>query len=91
MGFIIWLVPLLAELLSFAIVADALLSWIPYNEKVYRIRGFLQRFTAPVTAPIRKLLSPLTRTIMIDITPIISIMLINFLQGAILRILLRLM
>lgn len=90
-GFLFWFVPIVGKLLSFAVVVDALLSWVPYNENVYKIRGFLQRFTAPVTSPIRRLLSPLTRSIMIDITPIIAIVVIDFLQGVILGILMRLM
>ncbi len=90
-GFLLWLVPIAGKLLSFAIVADALLSWVPYNENVYKIRGFLQRITAPITSPIRRLLSPLTRSIMIDITPIIAIVLIDFVEGVILGLLVRLM
>lgn len=91
MGFIFWLVQLLGRLFSLAIVLDALLSWIPYNQSVYKIRGFLQSFTAPVTAPIRKLLQPLTYRIMIDITPIVAIAVVEFLERAILTVLLKLM
>ena len=87
MGFVFWLIPLLGKVLSLAIVIDALLSWVPYNENVHKIRGFLQSFTAPITSPVRKLLSPLTGRMMIDFTPMVSILVINVLQSVLLRVL----
>ena len=90
MGFIVWLISLLARLLTFAILVDALLSWVPYNDTVYKIRSFLQGFTAPVTEPIRRLLSPITQRIMIDFTPVIAIFVVDFVANLVLRILTRL-
>ena len=73
--------------LTFAIVADALLSWVPqYNETIYRIRNVLQKLTSPVMSPVRKLLQPLTGRMMIDFSPIVAILLIEFVQGLIIRL-----
>lgn len=91
MRFWLKLIVFVGDLLSFAIVADAVLSWVPYNENIYRIRNILQKVTYPVTAPIRKLLNPLTQRIMIDITPIVAIASIGFLQKFLIRFLLWMM
>lgn len=59
------------------IIGRAIISWVnpdPYNQIVV----FLYRVTEPVMAPIRRLL-PL-RGLGIDISPIIVIMIIYFLQ-----------
>ena len=86
---IIGLIMLLSQLLTWAIVIEALLSWVPsYNETVYKIRRFLNKFTEPVTNPIRKLISPLTNRIMIDFTPVVAIILIEIVRNIIVRLLL---
>lgn len=79
------LVSALARVLSYAlniymyiIIARALISWVnpdPYNPIVQ----FLYRITEPVLAPIRRLI-PVYR-IGIDISPIIVIMVIFFLEN----------
>lgn len=69
------------------IVARALISWVnpdPYNPIV----NFLYRATEPVMAPIRRWL-PL-RGLGIDISPIIAIAAIIFLQGFLLKSLMEL-
>lgn len=66
-----------SELLTLAVVVDAILSWIPFNENVYKIRQVLGKITSPVMEPVRKLISPLTFRIGIDISPIIAILLID--------------
>ena len=91
MEFLLFLIPLVGRALYIAIVVDALLSWLPYSPAVYKIRGFLQSFTAPLTSPVRKLLSPLTRRIMIDLTPIVAIFLLEIIQYVLVTIILRVM
>ena len=70
------------SLYMWIIIARALISWVnpdPYNPIV----RFLYRATEPVMAPIRRWL-PL-RGLGIDISPIIAIAAIIFLQGFLLR------
>ena len=69
------------------IVARALISWVnpgPYNPIV----NFLYRATEPVMAPIRRWLP--FRGLGIDISPIIAIAAIIFLQGFLLKSLVEL-
>ena len=87
MGLISRIINAIASLLKLAIVADALLSWLPYSETIYNIRNVLQRVTYPITEPIRKLLSPLTQSIGIDITPIIAYVVVDFISGLIINLL----
>lgn len=67
----------ISELLTLAIVIDAILSWVPFNDTLYKIRQFLGVFINPVMNPVRKLISPLTFKIGIDISPIIALILID--------------
>ena len=70
------------SLYMWIIVASALISWVnpdPYNPIV----RFLYRATEPVMAPIRRWLP--IRGLGIDISPIIVIAAIMFLQGFLLK------
>ena len=87
---IIWLIMLASQLLTWAILIEALLSWVPgYNGTVYKIRQFLGKLTEPVTKPVRKLISPLTNRIMIDFTPVVTIILIEIVRNVIVRLLMK--
>ena len=66
----------LLQILSFAIIARALLSWISPNTSNSIIR-VLNEVTEPILAPLRRVI-PLIG--MIDITPIVALFLIQFLQ-----------
>ncbi len=66
-----------SKLLTLAIIIDAILSWVPFNEAIYKTRQLLSVFISPVMNPIRKLIRPLTFKIGIDISPIIAILLID--------------
>jgi YggT family protein len=69
------------------IIARALISWVnpdPYNPIV----TFLYRATEPVMAPIRRLIP--IRGLGIDISPIIVIMIIYFLQMFLIRTMIQL-
>ena len=76
------IIDMVLSLYMWIIVARALISWVnpdPYNPIV----RFLYRATEPVMAPIRRWL-PL-RGLGIDISPIIAIAAIIFLQSFLLR------
>lgn len=69
------------------IVARALISWVnpdPYNQIVV----FLHRVTEPVLAPIRRWMP--FRNMGIDLSPVIAIALIIFLQNFLLKSLIEL-
>ncbi len=69
---------------SLLIVFRIILSWITsYHNKIMR---FLIKLTDPVLEPFRKLIPPLG---MIDISPIVVLILLNFLQMAVAGVLLR--
>jgi YggT family protein len=71
----------LANILSFVIIADALLSWIlpPYNS----IREALGRVLQPLYGPVRRLVPPLGG---IDFTPVVALVLIQVIEQIILMI-----
>ena len=70
-------------LLSLAIIITIILSWVlpPTNPFV----RFLRRFTEPVLAPFRRIIPPLG---VFDISPIIVLLLLGFLQTAVAGVLL---
>ncbi len=67
---------LLLYLLSLAIIARALVSWLnisPYNPVVQ----FLYRVTEPILAPLRRYIPPMG---MVDVTPVAALILIWIVQ-----------
>ena len=89
-GFIFFLIGALLQLLLFAIIANAILSWlfafdvINYrNRFVAQVAEFLDRFTRPILAPLRRVIPPLGG--MIDISIIVAffgIMILQFLLAS---------
>jgi YggT family protein len=75
------LVALILRLLSFAIIGRALLSWFDpgMNSTVGR---FLFDLTEPIIAPIRRVVPSIGA---FDLSPIIALLLINFLGGQLVR------
>lgn len=74
--FLINFFDLLFTLLTFAIIARALVSWIaidPYHPIVV----FLNQITEPILAPLRRFIPPIG---MMDITPIVAIFLLQILS-----------
>jgi YggT family protein len=72
-------IDLIFSALTLAIVARALISWLPmdnYNPIVQ----FLYRITEPILAPIQRVIPPIG---MMDITPIVALILLQILQGLI--------
>ncbi len=77
MGLVIYFIDLVFTLLSYAIIARAILSWLPidrYNPLIY----WLDRITEPLLAPLRRYV-PLIG--MMDITPIVALLILQVLQA----------
>lgn len=75
------------NVLYFAIIIRALLSWV--TNKRTGIVEIIYTITDPIINPIREMIykSPLGGSgMMIDISPIIAIVLIRFVQGIVVRI-----
>lgn len=84
MGALIDVTLLALNLYTWAFILQAILSWLiafnvinTNNQFVYTVGDFLHRITEPVLAPIRKILPDLGG---IDISPIVAILFLFFLQ-----------
>lgn len=83
MGYaIVWLVNTILSILTWAIIIQAVLSWLfafdvinHRNRFVNQIAIFLDRLTAPILEPFRRIIPSLGG---IDISPIVVLLLINF-------------
>jgi YggT family protein len=76
-------IDLLLTIMSFAILANAILSWMPidrYNNPLVRI---LDQIVEPVLAPLRRIVPPVG---MMDITPIVALIIIQVLQAILPRL-----
>jgi Predicted integral membrane protein len=78
------------QLYTYLIIASAILSWLvafnvinTRNDVVRSILGFLDAVTEPALRPIRRILPNLGG---IDISPVILILLIIFLQNLLIRL-----
>jgi YggT family protein len=79
--FVIYIVRALLNLLVWAIIISAILSWLVAfdvinlrNRFVYNVSRFLDAVTAPVLRPFQRIIPPLGG---VDITPIIVILIIS--------------
>jgi YggT family protein len=82
MSLLIYFIDLVFTLLSLAILARVLLSWIrvsPYHPAV----EFLYRITEPILAPLRRIIPPVG---MVDISPIIAMLLLQIIQQVLVAI-----
>ena len=85
MGYaIVWLVNTILQLMTWAIIISAILSWLfafdvinHRNRFVNQVAMFLDALTAPILAPFRKIIPPLGG---LDITPIVALLAIHFLR-----------
>lgn len=84
MGFLINFFDLLFTLLGFAIIARALVSWLPID-RYHPIIRVLDQITEPILAPLRRYIPPIGG--MMDITPIVALILIQILQAIVHRVL----
>ncbi len=77
MEFLISFFDLLFTLLGFAIIARALVSWVPID-RYHPVVRILDQITDPILAPLRRVIPPIGGAI--DITPIVALILIQILQ-----------
>lgn len=80
-SFLYFIVSALLNLLIWAIIISAILSWLVAfdvinlrNRFVYNVSRFLDAVTRPVLAPLQKIIPPLGG---VDITPVILIILLE--------------
>jgi YggT family protein len=82
MDLLVYFVDVFFTLLSLAILARVLLSWVrvsPYHPAV----EFLYRITEPILAPLRRIIPPVG---MVDISPIIAMLLLQIIQQVLVAI-----
>jgi len=82
MDLLVYFVDVFFSLLSLAILARVLLSWIrvsPYHPAV----EFLYRITEPILAPLRRAIPPIG---MMDISPVIALILLQIVQQVLVAI-----
>ena len=83
MGYaIVWLVNTILSILTWSIILTAIISWLfafdvinRRNRFVNQVADFLDRVTAPILEPFRRIIPPLGG---MDISPIVVLLLINF-------------
>ncbi len=78
MALVATFIDLLFTVLSFAIIARALVSWIPID-RYHPIIRVLDQITEPVLAPLRRVIPPIGG--MMDITPIVALLILQVLQS----------
>jgi YggT family protein len=77
--FLLYFVNVLFEILFWAIIARALLSWFPIRpgNPFYPLAAILHQITEPILAPLRRVIPMIG---MIDITPIVALVLLQVLS-----------
>ncbi len=80
--FIINFIDILVQILAFAIIARAVLTWFPVRPNNVLV-VFLFQVTEPILAPLRRVVPRLG---MLDLTPLIAIVLLRIVPGLILRL-----
>lgn len=80
MSTLLQLVDLIFTLLTFAIIADVILSWLPIDRYGNPMVRLLNQITAPILEPLRRVIPPIG---MIDVTPIVALILLQILQALI--------
>ena len=89
-GPLFWLLTTIIEIYIWILIAGAILSWLvafnvvnTRNRFVYLLGDFLHRVTEPVLRPIRRVLPNLGG---IDLSPLVLILLLLFLQQVLARL-----
>jgi YggT family protein len=80
-GFLVTFINLLFQALFFAILGRVLISWIDPMGNM-RVTQVLREITEPILAPIRSVLPNFG---MLDLSPLVAMLLLNLIQGLILR------
>ena len=83
-NFVFFILNAILQLLIFAMIANAILSWLVAfdvinlrNQFVYNVAKVLDAVTRPILAPFQKIIPPLGG---VDISPIIAILVISGIQ-----------
>ena len=89
LSFLLSFINILVQVLTLAIVGRALLSWfqIRPGNPFYQLAVILHQITEPVLAPLRRVI-PMVG--MLDISPLVAILLLQFIQQMLDTALLRL-
>lgn len=74
MGFLLYILLSIIKYYSYALIIYILMSWFP-NARETGIGRFFARICEPYLEPFRKIIPPLG---MIDISPIVAILVLNF-------------
>jgi len=85
MGYaIVWLVNTILSIMTWSIILSAIVSWLfafdvinRRNRFVNQVADLLDRITAPLLEPFRRIIPPLGG---IDISPIVVLLLLNFVR-----------
>ena len=78
-------VKLLSTIFYLLILARVLLSWLSYSMQNSYIALIVYLLTEPILRPIKRIVAPITGPF--DISPIIALLLLNFIEKVILRLL----
>ncbi len=76
-----WFVSELLEIYTIIVFANAILSWFVFgtqNSVVRQLYWWTSRLVDPVLSPIRNALGSMTRSLGIDISPFVLILLLQF-------------
>lgn len=75
-------ISILGEIISWAIIIRALVSWLPISQNSFIIR-MLDAVTEPVVSPVRNIVGRIIkRPMMIDFSPLIAMVLVDIIAGA---------
>jgi len=75
-------ISILFNILSVAILARVVLSWFNVNP-FHPVISILDQITEPILSPLRRVIPPMG---MIDITPIVALLLLQFLERILLAV-----
>ncbi len=81
---ITFIMSIIAQALTLAIIARALLSWFPGVRALTPVTGLLDRATDPVVGPIRRHLPAFGG---IDLSPLVAVLLIGVVESLVLGVL----
>ncbi|MBM2809480.1 MAG: hypothetical protein HW416_239 [Chloroflexi bacterium] len=79
--FLLYFVSALFEILFWAIIARSLLSWFPMRpgNPFFQLAVVLNQITEPILGPLRRVIPMIG---MMDISPIVALLLLRFIEGA---------
>ena len=83
-------VGILGEIITWAILIRALVSWLPISQGNFILR-ILDAVTEPVISPVRAIMNKIIkRPVMIDFSPVVAMILVELIVGVLQRVCLNL-